>query len=550
MMLRLVMWEALLQYCPNMQPGSQSSGSGEAVLTAGIDIGTTAVKGVIVDEQGRVVERCAVPNRLQVQPGGRLEHDAAMNWWEVPRQVLARLASRLPLGAISAVAVAAFMPSVAAVGPTGRPLGPGLIYGDDRGRRASDDADGENQRKPTSSKGLGTGSRGPRPTSHGDPTSTDEMARLASWVASRAPGAAGYWPAQAVANASLGGEGAVDLASAFAAGTLFTGSGWDAAACREAGLKVEQLPRVAVFGEPIGKVALPGLALKSPDLGRLVGAPDGGAEGAALLDEVVASGGVGAGLGGCARGEAVLGAGSVDGLCEQLVAGAVDDGDVLVSLGSTLVVWLTVPGWPEAVPGLWRVPHVFAGKAMLGGASNAGGLWVDWVTKLLRDAPASRDELVASEVPVWWPWVRGERVPWHDPDLRVSFSGGRLSQGPGALRRGAFESTGFVVRYILELASACGVQPARVLVSGGGARNPAWLQALADVLGLAVIPAAASEGAARGAAFLARMALGLETSTDSAARWASWSAPVVPRSEWVTAAGQRYERWLAGLPRR
>ena len=54
------------------------------------------------------------------------------------------------------------------------------------------------------------------------------------------------------------------------------------------------------------------------------------------------------------RGDVVLGAGSVDGMCEQLVAGTVDDGDVLVALGSTLVVWLTVPGWPEEVPGLWR----------------------------------------------------------------------------------------------------------------------------------------------------------------------------------------------------
>ncbi|MGC8627151.1 MAG: xylulokinase [Acidimicrobiales bacterium] len=533
-----------------MQRGSQSSGNKEAVLTAGIDIGTTAVKGVIADEQGRVVHRWAVPNRLQVQPGGRLEHDAAMNWWQMPRQVLATLASRLPLGSISAVAVAAFMPSVAAVGPTGRPLGPGLIYGDERGRQALDDAEGENQRKATGSEGLGASPGRLRATSHGDPTSTDEMARLAGWVAARKPGAAGYWPAQAVANASLGGEGVVDLATAFAAGSLFSGSGWDEAACREAGLKVEQLPRVAVFGEPIGKVALAGLVAKGHDPRLLAGGQDGDAGGAVSFDEAVASAGFGAGAALGAQGEAVLGAGSVDGLCEQLVAGAVDDGDVLVSLGSTLVVWLTVPGWPDAAPGLWRVPHVVAGKAMLGGASNAGGLWVDWVNKLLRDAPAGGDDLVASEVPVWWPWVRGERVPWHDPDLRVSLSGGRLSQGAGALRRGAFEATGFVVRHILELASACGTQPTRVLVSGGGVRNPAWLQAIADVLGLAVVPAVASEGAARGAAFLARMALGLETSTDSAARWASWSAPVVPRSEWVAAAGRRYERWLAGLPRR
>ena len=80
----------------------------------------------------------------------------------------------------------------------------------------------------------------------------------------------------------------------------------------------------------------------------------------------------------------MLGAGSVDGMCEQLVAGTVADGDVLVALGSTLVVWLTVPGWPEEVPGLWRAPHVAPGMAMVGGASNAGGMWADWVDRVVR----------------------------------------------------------------------------------------------------------------------------------------------------------------------
>jgi xylulokinase len=474
-----------------MPGASQSSNKGLFPLTVGVDIGTTALKAVAADEDGRVVERLRLPCELVVGPDGQFEHDAAASWWEAPRRAWAQLLASLAPRAVAGVAVSAFMPSVAAVGPEGRPLGPGLLYGDSRG------GDGSAQERGA------------------DPTASGEMARLARWAASETPEAAGYWPAQAVANAALGGEGVLDLASAFATGGLFGGQGWGPEACAAAGLVPEQLPRVAVFGEAVGKVGL---------LGDVVAG-----DGQAPLDGVV------------------LAAGSVDGLCEQIVAGAGEDGDVVVGLGSTLVVWVTVPGWPAEVPGLWRVPHTRAGKAMVGGASNAGGMWVDWVDRLLRPAPGGA-EVRPGDVPVWWPWVRGERVPWHDPGLRAGFGGAELSFGPEALRRGAFEATGFVARHILELASASGVRPRRVLVNGGGARNAPWLQALADVLGQPVHPASVPEGAALGAAFLARMALGLETSIDDAARWARRSAPVEPRRDWSAAAEERYQRWLEGLP--
>jgi len=463
------------------------------------------VKVVLADENGDVVDSARVASGLVFGPAGHFEHDAAQAWWEIPRDalrsVLGAHGAGLAGGQVGAVAVSAMMPSVCAVDDHGRPLGPGLLYGDSRGSAGGDGArDG-----PTGS----------------DPTASDEMGRLTSWVAASTRGASGYWPAQAVANGSLGGKGVIDLASAFAAGPLFNGSGWDAARCEAAGFSASQMPEVAVFGEAIGAIGPGGLGP--------------------------------AGLPGRSSAEVILGAGSVDGLCEQLVAGAVHAGDVLITLGSTLVVWLCASGWPDEVPGLWRVPHVVGGKAMVGGASNAGGMWADWVDRVLRPdvevGPGPSEGLRPGHVPLWWPWVKGERVPWHDPLLRVRLGGADLSDGPAALRRAAFEATGFVTRRIVEMASACGTEPKRYIVSGGGSARPAWLQALADVLGAPVLPTARPEGAALGAAFLARVAAGLEPSIEGAARWARWSAPVEPRREWVEAAAERYELWGEGLPR-
>ncbi|HTT92394.1 MAG TPA: FGGY-family carbohydrate kinase [Acidimicrobiales bacterium] len=461
-----------------MSGASQSGRRSE--LTAGVDIGTTSVKAVVADEDGNVVGRAKLASDLVIGPGGRFEHDAVKTWWDSPRAVLHQVLSRNPAQAVS---VSAMMPSVAAVDGSGRPLGKGLLYGDNRGRQQGS----------------------------GDPTASEEMAHLSGWVARNAPGAAGYWPAQAVANASLGGEGVTDLASAFASGPLFNGSEWDAGACAAAGLLPSQLPRVAVFGEAVGQVGPEALGTQAQD------------------------------------GELMLGAGSVDGLCEQLVAGTVNDGDVLISLGSTLVVWLTVPGWPAEPPNLWRVPHIAAGKAMVGGASNAGGIWADWVDRVVRPADAAG---APEEVPLWWPWAKGERVPWHDRSLRIGLAEADLSHGPAALRRAAFEASGFVIRQIVDAASTTGTGAKRFVATGGGTRNQAWLQAIADVLGQPVEPMAVPETAALGGAFLARMALGRESSMDGAVRWARCSAPVEPVRDWTAAADERYQRWRQGLPGR
>jgi xylulokinase len=71
------------------------------------------------------------------------------------------------------------------------------------------------------------------------------------------------------------------------------------------------------------------------------------------------------------------------------------------------------------------------------------------------------------------------------------------------------------------------------------------MQALADATGLPVDVAAVPEGAALGAAFLARMAAGRETAMSDAARWAAVARRVEPDGRWADAAQQRYARFRA-----
>ena len=432
-------------------------------VTIGIDIGTTAVKAVAADEQGRVVARTRIPHRLRVPEADKLEHDAQEAWRDGPLAALEQLGRP----DARAVAVSAMVPSLTAVDADGIPITPGLLYGDSRGRVST----------PTSGMGFMVG----------------EAAEFLRWTAREAPGAAGYWPAPAVANHALAGEAVIDFATAFTTLPLFDGTGWNAEECADCGASVDHMPRVESAGTAVGQ----------------------------MHDS-----------------DAVLAAGAIDAVCEQMVAGADRDGDVLVLCGTTLIVWATIPEARD-VPGLWTIPHTAQGKCQIGGASNAGGLFLNWVDRLV--APGNSTMADPGRVPVWLPYLRGERTPYHDPDRRGVLAGLNLTHDAAAVRRAAYEASGFVVRHLIELGAA---PVSRIVATGGGTRVEPWMQAIADATGHPVEVSAVPEGAALGAAFLGRMATGLESSIADAARWASIERTVEPDLAWQDPMEERYGRFL------
>jgi xylulokinase len=344
--------------------------------------------------------------------------------------------------------------------------------------------------------GLLYGDERGRTGSAASPATSGEALQFLKWLASAYPDARGFWPAQAVANHALSGVGALDTASAFTTHPLFTGLEWDPALLADAGVRAEQLPRTANMEEAIGKVD-----------------------------------------------DALLAAGTVDALGEQVVAGADAAGDVLVILGTTLIVWAVTDEWGE-VPGLWTIPHTAPGKTVIGGASNAGGLFLNWAGALVAPRRGA-SPLDPANVPVWLPYARGERTPFHDPDRRASLHDLDLTHGAAALRRAAFEASGFVTRHHLDLAAT---SPRRIVATGGGVRVPEWVQALADCTGLPVDVVAVPEGAALGAAFVGRVTAGLETTMNDARRWARTARRVEPDPAWSGAVEVRYRRFreLAG----
>ena len=102
-------------------------------ITVGLDIGTTSVKALAVDGDGRIVARSRVAHEAFSPTPDVFEHDARKAWVDG----LARHSSSWALTTSRASRIASLMPSFTAVDADGMPLTPGLLYGDHRGRPAT-----------------------------------------------------------------------------------------------------------------------------------------------------------------------------------------------------------------------------------------------------------------------------------------------------------------------------------------------------------------------------------------------------------------------------
>jgi xylulokinase len=452
-----------------------------------VDVGTTSVKALAIDENGEVVARSRVPHRILASEPDELRHDARRAWRAGPQKAFAELSAALTAagnGDVAGLAVASMVPSLTAVNRRGVPTLPGLLYGDFEGR-------------PTLSPPE-PGAESTDPVPAGMPDAEGFM----RWAHAEAPDAAGYWPCQAVATYALAGVPAVDTGVTASMGDLHAGGKWNSPLLDAIGVLPSQLPHVVPMCAAGG--TLPGS-------------------------------------------DTVFTGGSIDAMCDQVVAGATQTGDVHVIFGATLIVWVVADEWIQ-VPGLISYPHTTPDRFLIGGPSNAGALFVDWARTLLRGAPRpgpDRERLaprlgVPGRVPVWLPYLRGERTPFNDHTLRSNLYGMDIGSGAEALERAAFEASGFVVRRMID---GTGVVPRRIVASGGGSRVTAWMAAVADATDLPVDAVAVPDGAARGAAFLARMAAGLETSLNDSARWGSVGRRIEPDPNWVQATEARYRRF-------
>ena len=455
-------------------------------ILIGVDVGTTGVKGVAVDADGRVLASAEEPYELSIPRSGWAEQDPE-HWWQASRRVLAALPPSTAIG------LSGQMHGLVVLDDRDRVLRPAILWNDQR--TAAECAEIEARVGRERLVAL-TGNR----------ALTGFTAPKLLWIRAHEPDVyeriAHVLLPKDYVRLRLLGERAIDAADA--SGTLLL----DVGRRRWSGEVLDALELPAAWLPPV---------FESPEVPGAAGAGDQAA--AALGVGVDRPGPV----------SVVLGTSGV--VFAALPAFAADaDGRVHV--------------FCHAVPGGWHVMGVMLSAA--GSLRWLRDLLAAEYGELLAAAerwpPGAGDVLFA-------PYLAGERTPHADPDVRGAFVGLELRHDRGALVRAVLEGVAFGLRDSLELLRELGVRADSGRVSGGGARSGLWLRIVASVLGIPLERTAVEEGSAYGAALLAGVAAGAFADVHEAVeRCVRVREVVEPDPTWATAYAELHGRFRALYP--
>ena len=208
-------------------------------------------------------------------------------------------------------------------------------------------------------------------------------------------------------------------------------------------------------------------------------------------------------------------AGGGDNAAGAVGVGMVNADQAMLSLGTSGVYFAVSDGFlskPEsavhsfchALPERWHLMSV-----MLSAASC-----LDWAATLtgLKTVPALIDAAQQADEaadPVWFlPYLSGERTPHNNPQAKGVFFGLTHQHGPAELARAVLEGVGYALADGMDVVHACGVKPQSITLIGGGARSAYWRQMLADISSLQLDYRTGGDvGPALGAARLAQLAV-------------------------------------------
>lgn len=493
--------------------------AGEVLLA--IDVGTSGARAVVFDLDGHRLLEVRRSYGISTPHPGWAEQDA--RFWrsaalaalaEAVRQLRGRRVGGGTVGGavrVHAIGLTGQCPSIVPIDRRGEPLGPGLMYRDNRAA-----VEVAELRKRFGDEWIHSLT--------GHLPAAFHIAPKMMWLRRHRPEIWANDPLflqpRDLAALALTGTAATD--GTHAAATLLydlRAGQWDSAMLEALGFDPRVLPPIRASGEALGELR--------PALARRLGL----------------SGSVPVILGGADSQACALG------------AGVVSPGPVSEMAGSSTCL-NSVVSEPLSELLITHYPHVIPGPFTTETGINTTGAAVSWLANLLYGRPSRGAgsaayvalDAEAAAVPPGADGVLalpilgdGERT---DPDLRAAFTGLSARHGRGVLARAMLEGAAFAIRVQLELLRGAGAPITELRVSGGDTRLVTWNRIKSDVTGLPVrsIP---GDAATAGAAMLAGLGAGIYRDVDEAiARCVRPDTAIEPAAASRDTYDQAYRRYV------
>lgn len=242
----------------------------------------------------------------------------------------------------------------------------------------------------------------------------------------------------------------------------------------------------------------------------------------------------------------VVAAGAGDNAAAAVGTGTVGDNMCNISLGTSGTIFISSSSFGvDKFNALHSFAHADGHYHLMGcmlSAASCNKWWMDDIigTKDYASEQAKITKLGENHV-YFLPYLMGERSPHNNPDARATFIGMTMDTTRTDMTQAVLEGVAFALRDSLEVARSLGIDLKRTKICGGGAKSPLWKKIIANVLNLKVDVIESEEGPAMGGAMLAAVACGEYNSVEEiAAKVVKIVDTVEPEPELVEKYNGRY----------
>ena len=245
------------------------------------------------------------------------------------------------------------------------------------------------------------------------------------------------------------------------------------------GLSEDQMPKLFESFEPVGKIL--------PEVAAKLGLPD----------------------------SVIIAAGAGDNAAAAVGTGTVGEGACNISVGTSGTIFISSEKFGvDDNNALHSFAHADGNYHLMGVVLSAASCNKWWMEEILRTSDFSAEqkeinpENLGRNHVYYLPYLMGERSPINDTNARGTFIGMTMDNTRADLTQAVLEGVAFAIRDSLEVAKAIGIDIKKSRICGGGAKSPLWRTIFANVCNIEIESIAAEEGPGYGGAMLAMVACG------------------------------------------
>lgn len=250
----------------------------------------------------------------------------------------------------------------------------------------------------------------------------------------------------------------------------------------------------------------------------------------------------------------VVAAGAGDNAAAAVGTGTVGDGQCNVSLGTSGTLFVSSKNFGvDKFNALHSFCHADGTYHLMGcmlSAASCNKWWMDEILKTKDYGGEQKGIEKLGENHVFFlPYLMGERSPHNDPNARGTFIGMTMDTTREEMTQAVLEGVAFALRDSFEVAKSLGIKIDRTKICGGGAKSPLWKKMIANIFNVKVDVPVAEEGPAMGGAMLAAVAAGEFKSVEEiAGKFVKVKETVEPDPELAKKYDEKYKQFKAIYP--